>query len=647
LTKTSELSKSLYNNNIALEEKHRALLARLPSALFMTPRSTPSSSPAPTPEHKPTPLPHFRPSHARRISVSPSDLSLLADQNVELLQKLEKLEAESTQANLAGRRRLGKLEKEIDVLRGELDQHRTQSDALQLQVERGEEEKARRRRQEWNDRVRAHRSNKSGSSWAFSSDMEGSVRDFAPSSSGGSSSRPALSSTACKPTLPTAPDTASLSPCPSLDIPVEAPDPRPLSPQESLAVPTFPSPVGESALVAQLVSKVRELEFTNEQILESQRNTSTKLQEAQIEAEGIRRLYAFLDERNDVELEVVEDSEHEGQHVHDPSSTMRFRSLRRSINGDLRQLTTSTLGNDTEADKGGTMHRNTLIKGHPLKARKTVVGLFDTPSQPARDGAEPAMMMSNPPSPSLSSLELPAGSLFSASRQASHVPTLGSELGSDYGGDYAENHHLRSSSLYDVFLSGPSPSSRPATPTSPPRNTQTSSGPLLDEPQVSNPPQDLDKTPQKTSFKPTHQHRLSEISDTIRARTNYWVDRRFHNTAPIRRLTGFHGSEARDNSLKGPVSASKPAVSQAAVQTTSCDAEEHDFVIVRADDVPLLQSTSTSQVAKKKSRAMKVVLEIWLWVQFVVIIMVFLCAVTKRGPRSVLRNGSRTLKRVE
>ena len=610
----------------------------------MTPRSTPSSSPAPTPEHKPTPLPPFRPSRTRRISVSPSDLALLADQNAELLQKLEKLEAESTQANLAGRRRLGKLEKEIDVLRGELDEHRTQSDALQLQVERGEEEKARRRRQEWNDRVKAHRSNKSGSSWAFSSDMEGSVRDFAPSSNGGSS-KPALSSAACKPTLPTARDTAPLSPFPS----VEAPDARPPSPQESIAMPAIPFPVGESALVAQLVSKVRELELTNEQILESQRNTATKLHEAQIEAEGIRRLYAFLDERDDVELEVVEDSEHEGQHVHDPSSTMRFRSLRRSINGDLRQLTTITLGNDTEADKEGTMHRNSLIKGHPLKARKTVVGLFDTPSQPARDGAEPVMMTSNHPSPSLSSLDLPAGSLFSASRQVSHVPTLESELGSDYGGDYAENHHLRSSSLYDVFLSGPSPCSRPVTPTSSLRDTQTSSDPLLDEPQVSNPPQDLDKTPQKAkvSFKPTHQQRLSE---TIRARTNYWVDRRFHNTAPIGRLTGFYGSEARDNSLKGQATASKPTVSQAAVQTMTCEAAEQNFVLVKADDVTLLQlqSTSTPEGAKpKKSRAMKVVVEIWLWMQFVAIIMVFLWAVTRRGPRSVLRNASRTLKRVE
>ena len=638
LTMTSELSKTLYNSNITLEEKHRALLARLPSASSMTPRSTPSSSPAPTPEYKPSPLPHLRASHARRISVSPSDLSLLADQNAELLQKLEKLEAESAQANLAGRRRLGKLEKEIDVLREELDQHRTQSDALLLQVESREEE-TRRRRQEWNDRVRAHRSNKSGSSWTFSNDLEGSVRNFAPSSS--SSSRPAA---IFKPILPTAPDTALLSPCFGSDFPSETPSTLPPTPhQESLPMSAFPSPAGESALVAQLVSKVCELEATNEQILESQRNTATKLHEAQIEAEGIRRLYDFLDEQTDVELEVVEDGEHEDQPVHDPNSTMRFRSLRRSINGDLRQLSTPTLGDDTDADKDGTAHGSSLIKGHPLKARKTVVGLFDTPSQPARDGAEPAMMMSNPSSPSLSLLDLPAGSLFSASRQASHVPTLGSELGSDYGGEYAENHHLRSSSLYDVFLSGPSATSRPATPAPPTRDTQVLSDPLLDEPQIPKQPQDLDKTPQKASFKAVHQQRLS---DTIRSRTHRWVDRRYPDTAPIGRVTSLYGPKARDSLFEAPVSVSKPTVAQAAVQTMACIAEEQNLVLVEVDDAPALQITS--KVAKpEKSRAMKVVLEIWLWIQFVVIIMVFLWAVTKRGPRSVLRNPSRTVKRVE
>ncbi|KAI0307127.1 hypothetical protein B0F90DRAFT_1813930 [Multifurca ochricompacta] len=623
LTVTSELSKSLYNSNVTLEEKHKALLARLPSASSMTPRTTPSSSPAPTPEYQPNPLPHLRTSHTRRISVSPSDLAHLADQNAELLQKLEKLEAESAQVNLAGRRRLGKLEKEIDVLREELDQYRTQNDALQLQVEGGEEE-ARRRRQEWNDRVKAHRSNKSGSSWTFS-EAEGNVRNFAPSSG-----RPAESSTVFKPVLPSAPDTVSLPPSHTdSDSPAEASSALPSSAQPSPAISLIPLP--ESALVAQLVSKVRELETTNEQILESQRDTTTKLHEALTEAEGIRRLYAFLDEQADVELEVVENSEHEGRSAQDVNHTISFQSLRRSINGDLRKLATSSIKKGTELNMEGTLDSSGPIKSAPLKVRKTVVGLFDTPSQPTRDDVEPASMISNPSSPALSLLDLPTGSLFS--RQASRGPTLGSELGSDYGGDYAENHHLRSSSLYDVFLSGPSPSLRPATPMSPQRDTQCPY-----EPQLAKPAQDLDKTPQKPSPKASHQHRLS---DTIRARTHYWVDKRFHYTTPIRRPSNLYDSEAGTGS-----SSSKPVVAQAAVQTMPSDGMEEDLALIKINTTRELQNTFEI-VEPKRSRAMRVVLELWLWMQFMIVIMVFLWAVTKRGPRNVLRNAERIAKRIQ
>ena len=517
------------------------------------------------------------------------------------------------------------------MLREELDQHRARSDALQMQVERGDEE-ARRRRQDWNDRVKAHRSNKSGSSWTLS-EREGGVRDFAPSRN-----RPARSPAVLKPELPTAPDTASPSPS-HFDSDLPAETIRALSQplQPSPAVSTIPFPAGESVLVAQLVSKVRELEVTNEQILEGQRGTATKLQEAQIEAEGIRRLYAFLDEQTDVELEVVEDGEPEGQPVHDPNHTMRFRSLRRSLNGDLRQLSASSFGKGTELDMEGTVHSNGYMKGTQLKARKTVVGLFDTPSQPARDGTEPAMMISNPSSPALSTLDLPTGSLFSSSRPASHGHTLRSELGSDYGGDYTENHHLRSSSLYDVFLSGPPTSSRPATPPSPLRETQVSFDPLPGEPHLSKQSEDLDKTPQKPPFKTTHQHRLSE---TIRARTNYWVDRRFHNTAPL----GRHYRSKAEVS-KGSSSDSRPAVAQVAVQTTPSDAKEEDLVLVKANTTHELQTTEVLE--PKRGRAMRVVIEIWLWVQFIIIIMVFLWAVTKRGPRTFLRNAERRAKRLE
>ena len=641
---TSELSRNLYNSNISLEEKHKAFLARLPTPSAMTPRTTPSSSPVPTPEYRPVHLPRVRNFHARRISVSPSDLALLADQNAELLQKLEKLETESAQANLAGRRRLGKLEKEIDALREELDQHRTQSDALQSQVVACVDEEARRRRQEWGDRVRAHRKS-SRHDDDDDAESNGAVRDFAPHGSGGPSAgfKPSL--------LPAAPDTDTIPDHMDSGSPAKVPSPLPPpTPQRSPAVVTVPPPTGESALVAQLVSKVHELELTNSQILESQRDTATKLQEAHIEAEGIRRLYAFLDEQKDVELEVVEDgaSEDQQQPAQDPSATMRFRSLRRSIHGDLRQLSAPAFEKGTESDMEATVSSTgtDLIKGPPLRARKTVVGLFDTPSQPARDGAEPAMMISNPCSPALSTLDLPAGSLFT--RQISHGPTLGSELGSDYGDDYVENHHLRSSSLYDVFLSGPSATSRPMTPASPRPDTQ----PLSDQPQdqphpsPSKPSQDLDKTPQKPSPRVNHRHRLS---DTIRARTHYWVDRRFHHTAPFGRLTNLFETEGGNGSSNASALAStRPAVTQAAVQTMPCE-EEEDLVVVKVDKELALQRT-VEVPEPERGRAMRVILELWLWLQFGIVIMLFLFTVAKRGPRSILgRNAasSRTVKRIE
>jgi hypothetical protein len=219
-------------------------------------------------------------------------------------------------------------------------------------------------------------------------------------------------------------------------------------------------------------------------------------------------------------------------------------------------------------------------------------------------------------------------------------------LGSDYGDNYVENHHLRSSSLYDVFLSEPLAISRPTTPTSPPRHD------TQDEPQPSKPSQDLDKTPQKSSFRATHRHRLS---DTIRARTHYWVDRRFRHTAPTGLLTDLFEPERGNGngSSDGSAPSSKKSVQvQAAVQTMPCgEAGEEDLALVKVDKAHALQSTTSAVEAPepKRGRAMTVVLELWLWVQFIVIVAVFLWAVTKRGPRSVLRNASRTsaVKRIE
>ncbi|KAH9077131.1 hypothetical protein EDB83DRAFT_2311728 [Lactarius deliciosus] len=589
LSMTSELSKNLYHSNITLEKKHKALLARLPTTSSMTPRTTPSSSPAPTPEHQPTPLPYHRDKayHTRRISVSPSDLALLADQNTELLQKLENLEAESSQANLAGRRRLGKLEKEIDVLREELDQYRTRSDALELQAERSEEE-AKRRKQEWNERVKAHRSANSGSSWAFSG-TGGDVRDFAPGSSVGG--RPA--SLLARREICSTDRTGHGLPSRLLmtvQTPARTPqDSGPLLFPLGLPAPLHPFPTPGSLLFSpSSYRKVRELELTNEQILESQRDTAIKLHEAQIEAEGIRRLYAFLDEQADVDLEVVEDGKNDGQPVQDSNVTMRFQSLRRSINGDLRQFSLSGFGKGPGPDIGD---NSGPMKNLPLKARKTVVGLFDTPTQQTVDA------------PSLSKSLIPIH--------------LGVNWGAIMAATMRKTTTSRSSSLYDVFLSGPSAPSRPTTPTPLP-NSQLSSELLPDELQSLKPCQDLEKTPQRMARKADRPHRLSGHDTGA-------------DTLLVRRHVTRHRPESGNGSAEGQVAALKPAVAQAAVQTMT-DGEERNLALVRVEAAGELQNTSGVEVAPlepKRSRVTRMVLEFWLWAQFIIVILVFLWAVTK------------------
>src|SRR5262245_49224427 len=98
LSTTSAICKSLYEDSVTWKSKHRALLAGIPatpSVGFPSGPSTPQSRHASlstdnfleTPSPSPRPLLAMR--HSRKISVSPSDIALLSDQNAELMQKLE------------------------------------------------------------------------------------------------------------------------------------------------------------------------------------------------------------------------------------------------------------------------------------------------------------------------------------------------------------------------------------------------------------------------------------------------------------------------------------------------------------------------------------------------------------------------------
>src|ERR1700683_358970 len=140
--------KSLQEDSLILKNRHEEFLRRISS-----PSQTPPASIATSPTSSAPPLPnspHYYSANlshlatdpninesllhsrrTRRISVSPNDIALLSDENAELLSKLEKLQADSAQADLAGRRKLRKLEREIQGLREELEQTQVKSEELE------------------------------------------------------------------------------------------------------------------------------------------------------------------------------------------------------------------------------------------------------------------------------------------------------------------------------------------------------------------------------------------------------------------------------------------------------------------------------------------------------------------------------------
>lgn len=734
---TSEACKTLYNGNVALQSKHQALLARLPAGQAMTPSSsnTPVSSAAPSPHFYTSNLPRDRtsstvsveppvpPRHFRRISVSPSDIAQLADQNAELMQTLQELEAESSHADQAGKRKLKRLEEEIQLLRGELEAAQTRSVELEQQVivgtkvEKGSEE-AEKRRLEREEKLRGLKA-KVGSDGE--DDEDAIPRDFAPSNPLGlsTSSRSSGSSTAT-------------------------------SLQSPPATPSKASP----SLITRLVNKIAELEQTNDQMNEQHRETEARLRQAEMDAETIRKLYSFLDDDPQVEVQVVDDEDTPANLSTDSQDhSVHFRSLRRSLHLDSARLSL-----DSRFDSGiknvmqSTLrsHSNRLPLNAPHRNRKSVVGFFGSASHsstglPSETGSpfvfppsplkvETASYAPTEPSefgassPALSTLDLPANNF-------GRGHTLGSELGSQYGDDWAanaENHHLRTSSLYDlssVTDAAPSPLLSPSSPTAehtafppiPPSIAVQTATPPHPQPQPQDflsqstdahlqltptpgrtdlPDADVDETP-KSLGRSNMIERNRRLSQTVRSRTTHWVDRRFKDTLKSLGEDVESGDVPSSASLDLVLSPTNPFMSPpdevqspvVGVHSTAeaisaatgvaapaaftrvldaVDAVVDQFVGVASsvkDDDPRPQSvvskdlsSSASPVLNRSIRTRKashaevdashqsklkkqglaaVMLEVWLWLQFVIIIVVFLWAMAKRGPKGVLKDAER------
>jgi hypothetical protein len=607
----------------------------------------------------PDPQPYLgRPRRTRKISVSPADLALLSDQNAELLSKLEKLEAESVQADQAGRRKLMKLEKDISGLKEELELTRQRGEEL--------EEKAKNNKTpEWKEKVKELRRRPS-----LSEDEHEEVRDFAPGGALASASSPLVfpssKSTELEPEQVQEPSqTTPTRPTFSIVLNPSTPTQLPRSESYSSSQST---PRQELALVSQLLLKIRELEETNTQITQQQADTSTKLASVQRDAETIGRVYECLGGQAGVDWEIVpEDGEAQGIQAED-GGVIRFRSLRRTLEGDLSKAL-------------GASGLQAVVKDR--NARPSVVGFFDsvpdssleepdvtirgshgflspgTPTYGQWDNSSADPSSSGPMSPALSTLSIltPHSQALQqlAQMETNHDgQTLSSELGSELGydlgqGQAAPSHHLRTSSLYDLTAIGsPSPAllHRPSNPTpNHARQMQTSDS------QLSGDSSSTCADERSGDTFPGHASRQHRMSQSIRMRTNRWVDGRFKGMV-LGDETNADLEKDKEISTEGtamPLPIPVPerlarafnnvmeAFSGVSGAPTSDKGQTDDgWILVQRDP----NSTSESETEAKQGIA-AFILELWIWFQFAIIILVFIWAMAKRGPKNVLGTADR------
>ncbi|PBL02917.1 hypothetical protein ARMGADRAFT_277421 [Armillaria gallica] len=719
LERTSSLCKSLYDNNVSLKSKHQDLFARFPGSL--SPAA--SSSPSPTPLQSPhiytnsisrsvsaqssksnffsTPQTDQHRRRVRKVSVRLDDISLLADQNDELLQKIERLETEAASADMSGRRMLRRLEKEISQLREDLEKTQARSQEFEEKAERmAPIEAAWRRKLEQEAKAEA-----SHSKLDTEEVEEEEIRDFAP---GGILSRPSTSSIPDDiPSQETTPQMTALCDAftglsfSSVSSPSEESSTQAQAPQVSIEP--------ELAIVSQLLVKIQELEDANLRIIRQQSETANKLIAVQQETENMSKVYESL---NDSKLEFMEgsDTASEKPRMSD-DSTIRFKSFRKSLEGGGRWPITD----DSFLNMAGTH-----------KSRKSVMGLFESPDRsptepsspykskglstpfqtPSRQHRHSWSTESGAHSPTLSSVHFSSSACSTPPRDSGELSpspffedTLQNELGSQFGDDWGLNtgfHHLRSSSIYDL-----SQISAPPSPSPVPHNFSSlySADPdvsgeehVLQTPVASmrggsilqltlEPP-----TPDKNEdLGPTLRRKRSRLmSQTIRSRTTRWVNGRFtdsvlsppssaaqvlpevpHIEEPAQESEAEQETDVettpradRRKSLLVAFVPPMPRRLSRAFDTVVTKFAGHARATEEQFEGAMLQREAppehedrmevyvdNTKVAKKPKGFTGLLIELWMWLQFAVIILVFLCAMAKKGPKSVIGGAERRVVR--
>lgn len=674
----SSESASVYYQNIAsLKSKHDALLSQFPNSLTSSPNG-PSYMLSRTMSYSTSDsaLGVIASSHSsllKRLDQKvTADISLLADQNAELMDKLEKLEAGASSSDQTGRRELKRLEKEITFLREALEKTQAKSEELEEKVHGAVTGEAWRKKQEREAKFRAMRH-----SGRYTDRQEGGsiVQNFAPDGSrfGGPSEGFSF--------LPSATSSnvrhARRIQASNSDVELELSG-------------LFPH--SEHTLISQLLVKVQELEQANAQILKQQTETATQLSAVQRDTEHISKAYESRADPQAVKSQI------------EPDATAFKREQLLSSIGRNSDLPSS----EGEEEEEFVVDRDFAPAA---KDRKSVMGLFplvtdnsslpnprhlripSRPSSPSWSENLQDRLSSSSTTTSCIGQEESPGSLsplhfFSPATQFPQElspleesrPTLQSELSKEFGDSWdmspnSAHHHGRTSSLYDLSQF----SSVPATPCPASRtlsrrtsdelnffefvnnNNKGSGGPSLPPPMTTAGLLRLSVEP-PTPVKGVvdigggyaKSPRVQRMSQTLRSRTGQWVDRRFkegHNGTgsvglAVEPTTSVGGlpqllSNAIDKMIEkfdefpADVDESSKSNTTSPSSLVVCD-NNNDSVPVRRGVSPARKESSTTKKKKKTNVLGNLILEVWLWFQFAIIIFVFIYAMAKRGPKGVL-----------
>lgn len=317
------VGKQLLETNLSLRQRHASILSKtspLPPTLSpLVPSGTLSPADALTPPMSPitsyrTPGATGSSRHSRRMSTTPAQLAMLNSQNEELLAALTKIQDETSAADLEGKQKLRKLEKEIAGLRSELESSHQKNTELESKVVSVQVEQEH-RRQRSND---SDATTKSSSKVVATEEANSSFQNFAP-----------LSTTPVKRAFQK-----------------QAAEEKDAQSRPKLVA--FPSsdqvesgPSAEYILLSRLLSKIEELENTNRQILARHRETDNRLRNATDKSDALQKVYATLeDEMENDRLHLDADDEYDEGHVgfSSPGNDETFLGNSQSESGRMQAL---------------------------------------------------------------------------------------------------------------------------------------------------------------------------------------------------------------------------------------------------------------------------------------------------------------------